>query len=233
MRERAWPIPAPRALRRLRRVAAIGAATALLATAGTVASVAWVRTAAQPYLYSEDAVPAAPVALVLGTQVDPGGVPSPFLAARLAIAQRLFVAGRVQAILVSGDHGRWEYDEPDAMRRWLVEHGVPQGRIVLDHAGFDTYDSCARAGRIFGVRRAVVVTQTYHLPRAVTLCRRLGVDAVGVGDDTVRQYTRPWRASATREYGACVKAVVDVASHRDPVFLGPREPGVERALSTD
>jgi vancomycin permeability regulator SanA len=170
------------------------------------------------------------VALVLGAQVDPGGVPSPFLAARLEIARRLLADGRVGAILVSGDHGRWAYNEPGAMFQWLVAHGVPSQRIVLDHAGFDTYDSCARARRIFGVRRAIVVTQTYHIDRAVALCRTLGVDADGVGDDTVKIYRRPWFASLVRERGAVVKALVDVTSRRDPVFLGPYETGVDAAL---
>jgi vancomycin permeability regulator SanA len=124
----------------------------------------------------------------------------------------------------------WDYDEPDAMRSWLIDHGVPDQKIVLDYAGFDTYDSCARAVRIFGVRRAIVVTQTYHLPRAVMLCRRLGLDADGVGDDSVKRFTIPWLISATREGGACVKAVFDVMSGRDPVHLGRHETGVENAL---
>jgi vancomycin permeability regulator SanA len=80
------------------------------------------------------------------------------------------------------------------------------------------------------VRQAIVVTQAYHLPRAVTLCRRLGLDATGVGDDTVKRYRRPWLISSSREYGACVKAVFDVASGRDPVHLGRRETGVDDAL---
>lgn len=196
----------------------------------TVGSVTWVRTAADGHIYTEQDVPAAPVALVLGAQVYASGQPSPFLAARLEIARRLLAAGKVKVLLLSGDHMRWEYDEPDAMRAWLLEHGVPDDRIVLDYAGFDTYDSCARASRIFGVQRAIVVTQTYHLPRAVTLCRRLGLDVDGVGDETVKQFTKPWRVSATREYGACVKAVFDVVSGRDPVHLGPHETGVEDAL---
>jgi vancomycin permeability regulator SanA len=213
-----------------RRVVLSGAAAALLSMIAMVASTAWLRDQARAYEFTEAAVPAAPVALVLGAQVDAGGVPSPFLASRLAIAQRLLNAGKVQAILVSGDHGQWTYDEPDAMRQWLIERGVPDRRIVLDHAGFDTYDSCARAARVFGVRQAIVVTQSYHLARAVTLCRRLGVDAVGVGDDTARQYIEPWRASATREYGACVKAVLDLSSGRNPVYLGKHETGVEDAV---
>ncbi len=65
----------------------------------------------------------------------------------------------------------------------------------------------------------------------MTLCRRLGVEAFGVGDASVRRFAEPWRASSTREHGACVKAVVDLVSGRDPVFLGPREPGVDRAVS--
>ena len=104
---------------------------------------------------------------MLGAQVDPDGQPSPFLAARLALAKRLLDSGKVRVLLVSGDNMNYGYDEPQAMRRWLVDHAVPYRKIVLDYAGFDTYDSCARAVRIFGVRQAIVVTQSYHLPRAV------------------------------------------------------------------
>jgi vancomycin permeability regulator SanA len=170
------------------------------------------------------------VALVLGAEVYPGGVPSPFLAARLEIARQLLAAGKVSAILVSGDHGRWAYNEPGAMFEWLVARGVPAQRVVLDHAGFDTYDSCARARRIFGVRTAIVVTQSYHIERAVALCRHLGVEATGVGDDTVRIYRDPWLSSAGRERGAVVKALVDVLSGRGPVFLGRYETAVDDAL---
>jgi vancomycin permeability regulator SanA len=158
------------------------------------------------------------------------GTPSPFLAGRLELARRLFDAGKVRAILVSGDNMNADYNEPDGMRRWLVDRGVPAGKVVLDYAGFDTYDSCARAKRIFGVDRATVVTQSFHLPRAVSLCRHLGIDANGVGDDTAKRYGRTWRISSMREYGACVKATVDVLSRRDPVHLGRHETGVEDAL---
>ena len=137
------------------------------------------RGAAHGHVYSAAAVPAAPVALVLGAQVYPDGNPSPFLAARLEIARQLLAAGKVRAILVSGDHMDWGYNEPGAMFQWLVDRGVPSRRIVLDHAGFDTYDSCARAREVFGVDQAIVVTQSYHIDRAVALCRRLGVEATG------------------------------------------------------
>ena len=147
----------------------------------------------------------------------------------MAGPDKLFVTGKVKAILVSGDHGRWEYNEPGAMFEWLVARGVPAQRVVLDHAGFDTYDSCARARHIFGVRQAIVVTQSYHLERAVALCRHLGVEATGVGDHTVRIYRQPWLSSAGRENGAVVKALVDVTSGRDPIFLGRYETGVDEA----
>jgi vancomycin permeability regulator SanA len=116
------------------------------------------------------------------------------------------------------------------MRDWLVAHGVPARRVVVDQAGFDTYDSCARAVRIFGVRRAVVVTQTYHLDRAVALCRHLGMDAVGVGDDSVRGRWFSWWRAWAREQGACVKAVLNMATGRDPRTLGPPQDGVRDAL---
>nr|WP_246278856.1 ElyC/SanA/YdcF family protein [Phytohabitans rumicis] len=209
----------------------MGVAGTAFAVAATAASVAWVRISADGHIYTEQSVPEAPVALVLGAQVYDDGTPSPFLAGRLEVAQRLLETGKVRAILVSGDHMHWEYNEPGAMLRWLTSAGVPSEKVVLDHAGFDTYDSCARAHRIFGVQEAIVVTQTYHLPRAVALCRRLGVAAYGVGDDSVKRYRVPWLISSTREHGACVKAVYDAVSGRDPVHLGRLEPGVDEALA--
>jgi vancomycin permeability regulator SanA len=206
--------------------ALVGAVTVLSMAGGDL----WVRGFAAGHTYSEQDVPAAPVALVLGAQVYDDGSPSPFLVARLDIARRLLADGKVRAILVSGDHRRWEYNEPGTMAQWLREHGVPAQRIVVDYAGFDTYDSCARARRVFGVRQAIVVTQSYHLDRAVALCRTLGVRAAGVGDDSVRIYRRPWFNSVIRERGAVVKALFDVTIRRDPVFLGPHETGVDEAL---
>ncbi|NBE80680.1 SanA/YdcF family protein [Micromonospora rubida] len=219
-----------RRTRWLRRVVVAAVVGAALLAGGTVASVQWIRGGAEGHIFAERDVPDAPVALVLGTKVHPDGTPSPFLTARLEIARRLLAAGKVRAILLSGDNMNPDYDEPTAMRRWLLDQGVPAEKVVLDYAGFDTYDSCARAKRIFGVERATVVTQSFHLPRAVAVCRRLGVDASGVGDETAREYDRTWRISSTREYGACVKAAVDLLSGRDPAHLGRRETGVEDAL---
>jgi vancomycin permeability regulator SanA len=204
---------------------------ALAGVVAGLASAGWIRFEARGRLYADPAaVPAAPVALVLGAQVHDDGRPSAFLAARLEVAKRLYDEGKVKALLVSGDHSRWEYDEPGTMRAWLVAHGVPERKVVVDYAGFDTYDSCQRARRIFGVHRVIVVTQTFHVARAVTVCRSVGVDALGVGDDSVRDLHYFWWKATIREQGAGVKAVWDVASRRDPVFLGPHEPGVDDAL---
>jgi vancomycin permeability regulator SanA len=195
-----------------------------------VGSVVWVRGVADGHVHDVAGVPAAPVALVLGAQVYADGTPSPFLAARLDLAKRLFDAGKVRALLVSGDHGRWAYDEPGAMRRYLLDRGVPAEKVVEDHAGFDTYDSCQRARRVFGVGRAIVVTQSFHVARAVALCREVGLDAVGVGDDSVSRFRWAWMRGGVREHFAAVKAAYDVVTRREPVFLGPREPGVDEAL---
>jgi vancomycin permeability regulator SanA len=214
----------------VRRLLGAGALATALAVLAMAAGSLWVRGAASGHVYVESTVPAAPVALVLGAQVYPDGTPSAYLAARLDLAKRLLDAGKVRAILLSGDHSRWEYDEPGAMRAYLIARGVPARQIVLDYAGFDTYDSCARARRVFGVHRAIVVTQQFHVDRAVALCRSLGVAATGVGDDSVRWMTDIWRRNVVRERLAVVKALADVASHRDPVFLGRHEPGVQEAL---
>jgi vancomycin permeability regulator SanA len=214
----------------MRRVVVAGALAVALGVLVMAGGELWVRAAAHGRVYSEADVPAAPVALVLGAQVYADGTPSPFLAARLDIAKRLLDDGKVKAILLSGDHSHWDYDEPGDMEVYLIARGVPASKIVLDFAGFDTYDSCSRARRIFGVHQAIVVTQSYHIDRAVALCRDLGIDATGIGDSSVKIYTGPWRRDVIRERGAVVKAVWDVASHRDPVFLGRHETGVENAL---
>jgi vancomycin permeability regulator SanA len=165
--------------RRLKRLTIAGLIVCVLGGLVMIGGEIWVRANSDGHVYSEAAVPAAPVALVLGAQVYADGTPSAYLAARLDLAKRLLATGKVKAILLSGDHRSWDYDEPGSMEVYLLAHGVPARQIVLDYAGFDTYDSCARAKRIFGVRQAIVVTQSFHVGRAVALCRHLGVEATG------------------------------------------------------
>ncbi|MFJ5926793.1 vancomycin high temperature exclusion protein [Kitasatospora sp. NPDC092948] len=173
-------------------------------------------------------VSAAPVAVVFGAGLM-DGKPSPYLAHRLDAALELYRADKVQAILVTGDNGTREYDETDAMRAYLVERGVPEVRVVGDYAGFDTWDSCTRAHRIFGVDKAVLISQTFHVRRALALCRAAGIDASGVGVEEWHDTT--WHYGEVREIAGAAKAFVNVVVRPDPTFLGRHEDGVARALA--
>lgn len=177
-------------------------------------------------------VPTRPVALVLGAGVRPDGQPSLLLARRLDIAADLYRRGRVEAVLVSGDNSVETYNETDTMRAYLVAAGVPDAKIAGDYAGFDTWDSCVRAYEVFGVRAATVVTQDFHLPRAVALCRAAGIDAVGTGDGNLDRSGRATVYGYAREIPAAIAAVLDMAFSPNPRFLGPYEPGVDNALAT-
>lgn len=211
-----------------RRLVLFGLLAPVAPVAALAVSVGYVRIRAAGHRYHEAGVTAAPVALVLGAQVYPDGTPSSFLAARLDLARRLYASGRVRVLLVSGDGRAAVYDEPTAMRAYLIAAGVPAAAIVTDNHGLDTYDSCARAQRVFGVTACTVVTQSYHLPRAVATARALGLDANGVGDDSVRRRVAWWRGAA-RDQVACVKTLLDLLTRRDPV-LGGHDPRVDAAL---
>ena len=181
-----------------------------------VGSASFARLRAAGYIYAESDVPSAPVALVLGAQVNPDGTPSAFLAARLDLAKRLYDARLVEMIIVSGDHLAPEFDEPLAMRNYLIKTGLPAEKVIADPRGFDTYESCLRAKRIFNLSQLIIVTQSYHVVRAVATCRALGVDATGVGDNSARQHTIAWWRGAIRDQVACLKTVVDLATRPDP-----------------
>ena len=205
----------------------VGAATASLAVGGANL---WISRGSAGDRYAVADAPTRPVALVLGAGLTASGAPTPYLAYRLDIAKQLFDEGKVEVLLVSGDNRTHSYDEPTAMADYLVAHGIPATKIVRDFAGRDTYDSCARAKRIFGVDALTVVTQDYHLPRAVATCRALGIDAIGVGDTEGRKYADAWASGSRREKLAAVKALWDIRTARDPV-LGNRETGVQDALA--
>ena len=194
------------------------------ASAGLGGSIGVVRGAAAGRIYSLDQVPYAPVGLVLGAQVYPSGMPSRFLRARLDLALLLLQRGTVDRLLLSGDARAPEYDEPAAMRDHLLAAGAPAERLLLDPYGLDTYDSCVRARDVYDVDRVVIVTQGYHLPRAVGTARLVGLDAVGVGDRTVRtredgqRLNEPWVRGWVRDQVACVKTIWDVGTRRRPVL---------------
>jgi SanA protein len=155
-------------------------------------------------------VPHTQVAIVPGALVQANGKMSAMLADRVRQADALWKAGKVDRILVSGDHHTWAYDEPDTMRKALVADGVPGGVIFEDHAGFDTWATMVRARGIFGVRDAVVVTQGFHMPRALYLAHAAGIDATGLTAD-LHQWGYQGRKSEVREVLSRVKAIADTA----------------------
>lgn len=188
----------------------------------------WMRLEAGDRVGTTAEAPSREVAVVFGAGLWKGR-PTPYLAHRLDAAAELYRTGKVKVVLVTGDNSRVEYDEPDAMRTYLTGRGVPDERIVSDYAGFDSWDSCVRAKKIFGVDRAVLVSQGFHIHRAVTLCRSAGIDAYGVGVDEPRDAT--WYYGGARELAASGKAALDALLRPDPRFLGPEERGVTEALA--
>jgi SanA protein len=162
----------------------------------------------------------AQAALVLGAQVKPDGQPSAMLADRIAAAGELYRAHKVDKLLISGDHGQWGYDEVGTMRRALLRDGVRPQDLFTDHAGFDTWDSAQRARKIFGVRSVIVVTQDFHMARALYAARRAGLEASGYSADR-RRYGAVLTRLRLRETLARVKVVADAVTGAGPRLLGP------------
>ena len=160
---------------------------------------------------------------MLGAQVLPNGHPSPMLTDRIETAAELYRAGKVDKLLLSGDHGQWSYDEVGTMRRALLKRSIPAVDLFTDHAGFDTWDSAQRARRVFEVRSVIVVTQRFHMARALFAAHRAGLDATGFDADR-RPYGKVMGKLRVREALARVKAVADALRGSDPRFLGPRIP---------
>ena len=169
-------------------------------------------------------VPQARVAVVFGAGLYRDGSPTPVLRDRVEAASDLYFQGKVEKILMSGDNRFDDYDEPTAMLDYAVELGVPAEDIVRDYAGRRTYDTCYRANAIFGLDEAILVTQEFHLPRAIYLCDQLGVKSTGLSAD-LRYYLKRSRTFWNiRETLATVTALWDVhITHPLPV-LGEYEP---------
>lgn len=167
----------------------------LLSCASFSVASAWVGLRFRDRIIPAAQVPAAPVALVFGAGLSAPGVPSPVLAARLDAALALFEAGRVESLLLSGDNRVRSHDETGAMRRYLLERGVPAEALWIDRLGLSTYDSISRAQALFGVQRAILVTQRFHLPRALYLAQGLGLETWGVAADANPDRPSPyaWR----------------------------------------
>lgn len=202
--------------------AAVIAAAALLVVFGLPRLIA--EAYAWPRLHTLESAPERRVAIVFGAGLLRDGTPAPVLRDRVEMAVALYKAGKVEKLLMSGDNRFVNYNEPGAMHDYAVGMGVPEEDIVLDYAGRRTYDTCYRAGAIFGVQEALLVTQRFHLPRALILCNSMGITSEGVVADR-RNYRRSSQAFwEFRELAATPVAFWEVWISRPLPVLGDPEP---------
>lgn len=175
------------------------------------------------YIYSEmQNIPQAQTALILGAGISNDGRLSDILKDRLDTAIELYELGKVNKILLSGDHGRKEYDETNAMKKYMLKNNIQEKDIFLDHAGFDTYDSVYRAKYIFEVDSLIIVTQKFHLPRAIYIAKNFNVATYGIIADK-----HIYLASTQlflREKLAQIKAFSEVTLNAKPKYLGEKIP---------
>lgn len=208
------------------------ALTALLGIA--VMSINWyVQRAGSQYILGAQQVPEADAVLILGAYVLPDGTVSRMLNDRLQVGYELYAQGKAPKILVSGDHGRQEYDEVNTMKEYIKNRGVAPDDVFMDHAGFSTYESMYRARDIFQVKKVIIVTQRYHLMRAVFIARALGLDAYGVasdlGDYGPVMYNYELREIAARNKDFVLAAIIKPY----PTFLGEAIPVSGSGRATD
>ncbi len=181
------------------------------------------KTQSRIYRATGDA-PSAPVAIVFGAGLYRDGSATPVLADRVATAVELYKAGKVQKIILTGDNRFPEYNEPAAMSRLAVSLGVPEDDLIPDYAGRRTYDSCYRARFVFNVKKAILISQEFHLPRAVYLCDQLGIESIGVSADRRVYLPSSLIQWNLREMAACIFAILETQiTHPQPV-LGPVKP---------
>jgi SanA protein len=192
-----------------------------LAILGLVAIVAvnyYVKSSTKKNIYySIKRFPKNDVGIIFGAGIN-GSQPSKYLKDRLDAGILLWKAKRINKILLSGDNGRDEYDELTVMKNYCFNHGVDTTKIFIDYAGFDTYSTMYRAKHIFKIKKATLISQEYHLNRAIYIGNQLGIKSVGYsankGEYLGYNYVR------FREYGSIFKSFFDVLRNRQPRFLG-------------
>ena len=160
--------------------------------------------------------------LILGCGVQENGRPSAMLTDRLLCGMELYNAGVAPKLLMSGDHGRVEYDEVNAMKQFAIDEGSASEDVFMDHAGFSTYESVYRAKEIFQADKVIIVTQSYHLYRALYIAKSLGIEAYGVGSDQRTYYNQSYRD--VRELLARNKDFFGCLLKPKPTFLGEAIP---------
>ena len=210
---------------KIKRLLFAAAVLAVLAAAAVFGVNAFVKRSAAPYLLTVQQAAETEKAdciLVLGCGVRPDGEPSLMLRDRLETGLALFEAGAAPKLLMSGDHGTAEYDEVNAMKDYAMERGVASEAVFMDHAGFSTYESMYRARDVFCAKRVIIVSQQYHLYRAVYNARALGLDAWGVAAEDVAYLGQTVRD--LREILARNKDVLYCLFRPEPTFLGEQIP---------
>ncbi len=180
----------------------------------------WVQAHYQAQIHTLAEAPPTRVAVVFGARVYRNGRLSAMLRDRVDTAIALYKAGKVQKLLVSGDNQSADYNEPGAMMDYAISQGVPAEDIQPDYAGRRTYDTCYRLKAIFQVEEAILVTQAFHLPRALFTCEQLGVTVTGVAADQRTYDPRSIAYSELREIPALAVALLDVIRRAPPAVLG-------------
>jgi SanA protein len=208
--------------RRITRVAWIALLLGVAVSALLVPRLTLVRHYASQ-IFTPAAAPGQPTAIVFGAGLRRDGTPTLVLADRVATAASLYREGKAETLLLSGSTHGARYDEAEAMRTLALSLGVPAGAILLDKQGNRTLDTCLRARQAFGIHSALLVTQRFHLPRALVLCEALGMQATGVQADLSSYSTRARWFWEIRELPASLVALVDAARARLSV------PGDEQA----
>jgi len=182
----------------------------------------WLLFRSRVYPIAE--APIEKVAIVFGAGLTHSGNPTPILIDRVKAASQLYFAGKVDKILLSGDNSYVNYNEPGAMQKYAISLGVPKDILVLDYAGRRTYDTCYRAKYIFQIKEALLVTQDFHLPRALLTCNALGIKAIGVSADLRKYQPSAYTSWQIRETLANFVAILDVTFFHPKPILGPVEP---------
>lgn len=193
----------------------------------------YVQEVGQKYITAAESVPGGDAILVLGARVYANGNVSLMLNDRLTTGYELYKKGKAKKIIVSGDHGRKDYDEVNTMKSFLMEKGVPSEDIFMDHAGFSTYESLYRARDIFQVKKVIITSQEYHLMRAVFIARELGLEAYGVAADK-HIYHGAMMKSELREIAARNKDFLTAKIFKPlPKYLGEVIPVTGDGRATD
>jgi SanA protein len=181
-----------------------------------------IASSSKPYVFDDlNNVPAVETGLLLGTaKLLPNGYNNLYFQYRIDAALELFKAGKIKYIIISGDNGREEYNEPEDMKDELINRGIPDSVIYLDYAGFRTFDSVIRAKKIFGQHKLISISQKFHNERMVFIARNNEIEAYGYNARDVKK-SAGFRTNL-REFFARAKVFLDMLISREPKFLGEK-----------